>query len=92
MDKLPEDWLFVTLNRIEDAQARHAGEMRLGFESVRAAQAKHELEDALVAADVRTLKQQASERSTFGTHLQTLLISTGLVAGWEGVKHLAGWK
>ena len=45
MEKLPEDWLFVTLNEIKDGQLRHAAEMRLSFEkiNVRAEQIKADL-------------------------------------------------
>jgi hypothetical protein len=92
MDKLPEDWLFVTLNRIEEAQGRHAAEMRLGFQSVREVAAKHELADAAVEARVTALEKAAGESSTFKRSLEMVAISSGLMAAWDAVKYLKGWK
>lgn len=92
MDKLPEDWLFVTLNRIEDAQTRHAAEFRLGLQEIRTLQAKHELDDKAVEGRVKTLEDKQGERSVFRQHLESTLVATGVIAFYEGAKHLAGWK
>lgn len=92
MDKLPEDWLFATLNRIEEAQSRHASEMRMGFETVRRTQSDHELEDSGVQARVVALEKQLNASSDFKRSAQMLAVSTGLLAIWEGVKHLSGWR
>lgn len=99
MEKLPEDWLFVTLNEIKDGQTRHAAEMRQGFQEIRKAQMDHELDDqkwkgevVRVVDRVDDLVKRQDDASTFTRGLHTTFIASGLLAAWEGVKHFAGWK
>jgi hypothetical protein len=88
----PDDWLFHTLTRIEDQQTRHAGEMRQRLQELTTTLTAHQLDDALVAAQVLELAKRLERTSDAKRHLQTLLLSSGLVAVWEGAKHVLGWK
>lgn len=96
MDKLPEDWLFVTLNRIEERQGVHAAEMRLGLQEIRTNAANHALADSQFEGDikgrVKALEVAALERSGLRQRLESGLIASGMFGLAEWVKHLQGWK
>lgn len=92
MDKLPEDWLFVTLNRIEKRMDDHGVKMQVGFDEIKRAQQAHELDDKEWKNRVANLEEKQTHRSMFTQSVHTTLIATGLVASWEAVKHFAGWK
>ncbi len=98
-DHRPNDWLFHILTRIEEQQTRHAAEMRNGLHEMRGdmhemreTMRTHQIEDTLVASDVHALKARLDTASEAKRHAQTLLLSTGLIAVWEGAKHFLGWK
>lgn len=91
MEKLPEDWLFVTLNDIKDGQTRHAAEMRAGFEAIRKAQTDHEIDDERWKARVKSLEDKQDDRSLFSRNVHTSIIAAVFIAIWEGVKHVLGW-
>lgn len=76
---------------MEEQQTRHAAEMRIGMHEIRETMAKHQIDDALIAADVHELKARIAQTSDAKRHVYTLLLSTGLVAAWEGTKHFMGW-
>lgn len=91
MEKLPEDWLYVSLSRIESRMDEHGREMRKGFQDIREAQKDHEIDDEQWKGRVKALEDQQDDRSTFGRSVHTSIIAAVFIAVWEGVKHVLGW-
>lgn len=96
----PDDWLEVTLHRMEETEARHHREIWLRLDAVMKKLDEHEEHDhrrfedhseRILVMETERKGEKESERRMAG--IQSTIIGALLITGWEVMKRqLLGWK
>lgn len=95
MTPRPDDWLFDSINRLEQTEIRHAAELRAemqrGFQKLEDALTKHEQDDKEVADRVlmiETERAMEAKQATKQGMWAGLLAAAGISGAIEAAKHL----